>query len=98
MRTVLVTLTLSMLVALATSTPVDAQSVRRGTLSGELVSQTALVPSLGSIEVFTTPARAKAGFFVLTQVCVERRRDVRLSGNTIGEINLDDDCIKIARG
>ena len=40
MRTVLVTLTLSMLVGLATSTPVDAQSVRRGTVSGKLVSQT----------------------------------------------------------
>lgn len=72
----------------------EAQTMKRGVLDGVVVTRSADVPALGSADVHTTPASAvkRAGFFILTQVCVTDRKDVVVSGNTMGRILLDGDC------
>ncbi len=70
--------------ALLLSAPhADAQSLKKGTLSGVLSSASATVPNAGSVNLLTTPANE---FFILTQYCAEDPGGVILSGNTMGNI------------
>jgi len=94
--------TFAMLITFATlfgvSSAASAQTMQRGTLSGVITSASAFVPQNSSVGVYTTPSGAKAARFILTQVCVEDSKEIVLSGNTMGDIVLDDDCTTFMPG
>jgi len=63
----------------------QAQQLRRGTLSGTIVSRSAGVPGNGSVTVYTTPASG-AGFLILTQLWNSDPNCVTVRGETFGVI------------
>ncbi len=71
----------------------QAQQMKIG-LSGLIETVSATVPANGATAVFTAPTGVKpdTGFFVVTQICVEDRGGVDITGSTLGLIPLDDDC------
>jgi hypothetical protein len=79
-------LTRTIAIAAATLTlysPVLAQKLAKGGLSGIVTSKSMAIADGGSATVYTTPS-AEQGFFVLTELCAQGC--VTLSGNTFGEI------------
>jgi hypothetical protein len=68
--------------------PAHAQQVKKGTLTGRIVSAAVEVPGNSSGPLFTTPAK---GFFVLTQVCTEDK-DADVRGATLGPIYNENKC------
>ena len=71
-------------VAALMSAPSLAQSVKKGTLSGTIVTQGATIPADSSMAVFTAPAEGE-GVFVVTQVCSSAQA-VSISGSAIGPL------------
>ena len=71
-------------VAALVSAPVLAQSVKKGTLSGTIVTHGVTIPAGGSMTVVTAPADGE-GVFVVTQVC-SSAQSVSLSGSVIGPL------------
>lgn len=61
----------------------EAQTVKRNTLTGPIVSKSASMTPHVAAPVYTTPA---TGFFVLTQLCVTRGSRVTVTGNTMGVV------------
>jgi hypothetical protein len=74
----------ALLVVGLVGTAAHAQVVKKGTLSGTIVSQGATIPTSSSVPVFTAPA-AGDGFFILTQVCASAQ-SVTISGSGIGPL------------
>jgi len=68
------------------SATAHAQQLRRGTLSGTIVSRSANVPGNGSVTVYTTPA-SDGGVFILTQVWGWDPGCVTLRGETFGVVS-----------
>ena len=66
----------------AAAPPVHAQQLRRGTLSGTIVSRSVDVVPGGPITIFTTPSDS---FFVLTEVCTDAQ-GLRVSATGFGKI------------
>jgi hypothetical protein len=61
-----------------------AQSMKKGTLSGTVMSGYVTLAATSSAMVFTTPA---SGFFILTQACPTfGMGQARLVGNTVGDL------------
>lgn len=76
-------------------TSAQAQQVKKGELSGTILSGGVSVPASSSLVVFTAPA---TGNFILTTFCA---RDVALSGNTVGPIapaDSDEPCLVFVPG
>jgi hypothetical protein len=71
-------------VAGVVGTAAQAQVVKKGTLSGTIVSQGATIPFSDSVPVYTAPA-AGDGFFILTQVCASAQ-SVTISGSVLGPL------------
>ena len=82
-----------------TSATAQAQTLKGG-LAGVIVTKTATAPADASVDAYTTPLGTKAdpGFFVLMQVCVDNEGKITLSGSTMGEIPLSDDCTSFSPG
>ena len=76
------------------STPAQAQQMKKGTLTGKVVSAAVELPANSSATVFTTPTK---GFFVLTQVCVDKK-DANVRGATVGPVFNDDKCTTYTPG
>ncbi len=77
----------------------EAQTVKKGTLTGKILTRSVNVPDLGSAAVFTTDVEAKGAFWlILTQVCVEDEGDLTFDGNTMGQIVLDNECTTFEPG
>ena len=91
-------LALTVAVTLAASAA-QAQTMKKGALDGTIVTRSVFVPLNTAVDVFVTPtAASKGGFFVMTQVCVTNRNRLLLSGNTMGDIVLDNDCQTFSPG
>jgi len=76
-----------------------AQTVKKSTLSGLMISRSVAVPDLASATVFTTPA---TGFYILTQFCATAPGvgSVTLSGSTFGQVvvSTSDECTTYNQG
>ena len=98
MRRLAPILVLSTALALS-ATIAQAQTMKIG-LAGKVVTATATAPNNASVDAYTTPLATKVdpGFFVLTQVCVDDEGNIMLSGSTMGEIPLMDDCTSFSPG
>ena len=70
-----------LLTGVALTTPAQAQQLKKGTLTGEILSKTWPIQANSSATMFTTPTK---GFFVLTQLCVENKNNVTVRGATVG--------------
>ena len=77
----------------------EAQTIKKGTISGVILTRSVNVPQNASTDVFTTDADVKGALWlILTQVCVEDADELTLGGNTMGQIVLDDQCTTFEPG
>ncbi len=77
----------------------EAQTVKKGTLTGKILTRSVNVPDSASADVFTTDADVKGALWlILTQVCVEDEGELTLDGNTMGQIVLDNQCTTFEPG
>jgi hypothetical protein len=89
------TIAASLLMSVLASTPAMAQVIKKGTLSGKIVSAAVEVAPTTAATVYTTPA---TGFFILTQVCVQDRSEMAVRGATLGPLVTDDRCTTYTPG
>jgi hypothetical protein len=97
------TLGLSLLalgVAVLLGSSATAQTLKGGGLSGTVFTVTASAPGNSSVDAYTAPSGIKPeqGGFLVTQICVDDKKDMELTGNTMGEIPLADDCTVFSPG
>ena len=78
----------------------EAQTIKKGTISGVVLTRSVDIPNNGSAAVFTTDAAVKGALWlILTQACVsDDEKDVTLIGNTMGQIPLPDQCTTFEPG
>lgn len=79
------------------ATSADAQAIKGG-FSGTLFTATAVAPDSSSVDIYVTPSGTKVRKFILTQVCVEDRKDVEFTGSSMGKIILANDCTTFTPG
>ena len=77
-----------------------AQTLKGGGLAGSVVVVTASAPANSTVDALTAPSGIKPdiGGLLVTQICVDDSKDIDLSGNTLGEIPLPDDCTVFTPG
>jgi len=78
-----------LLTGVALTTPAQAQQLKKGTLTGEILSKTWPIQANSSATMFTTPTK---GFFVLTQLCVENKNNVTVRAASGGLLPGDEKC------
>ena len=77
----------------------EAQTIKKGTISGVILTRSVNVPDLASADVFTTDAAVKGALWlILTQVCVEDEGDLTFDGSSMGQIVLDNQCTTFEPG
>ena len=84
----------TLLCCLAFVNDAGAHSMKKGTLSGTVMSGYVTLAAASSAMVFTTPA---SGFFILTQACPTFGfGQARLVGNTVGDLptSLSGGCVE----
>ncbi len=72
------------------ATSADAQQLKRGELTGTVVSASATAPPLSSVSLLTAPA---SGHFIVTQVC-----GGPIEGSTIGTLSFGGGCTEFVPG